>query len=297
MVDCSAARLALMSDPLDHLALLQGRRVLRERLAGGMTNLTWRVRDLDDPAFDVAVRIAPPSGWPPAHSDEVANHRAAATVGVAPDLLADEPGLMVVAMVPGGVALTGDDLGQPATIAAAGRLVRQLHDGPACRGRFDLFEVRRRYLDRALRAGRDLDRVDESTVRRIEARLATDPAPQVPCHNDLVAANIIDDTQRLWLIDFEYAAMGEAAFDLGNLWIQSPMTREDLDTMVKAYSGRTDPELVTRAELWGVAAGLTWPLWASVTDEMTEGTREWVAEIQRRARGYASDAEFRARLR
>ncbi|NBP95332.1 MAG: choline kinase, partial [Gammaproteobacteria bacterium] len=36
-------------------------------------------------------------------------------------------------------------------------------------------------------------------------------------HNDLLAANFIDDGHRLWLIDWDYAGYNSPLFDLANL--------------------------------------------------------------------------------
>jgi len=38
--------------------------------------------------------------------------------------------------------------------------------------------------------------------------------PLVPCNNDLLAANFIDDGRRVWIIDYEYSGMNEASFEL-----------------------------------------------------------------------------------
>src|SRR3972149_1608 len=40
--------------------------------------------------------------------------------------------------------------------------------------------------------------------------------PAVPCHNDLLAENYIDDGRQLWLIDFEYSGNNDPCFELGN---------------------------------------------------------------------------------
>ena len=45
--------------------------------------------------------------------------------------------------------------------------------------------------------------------------------PTVPCNNDLLAANFIDDGDRIWIIDFEYAGNNDPCFELGNIWSES----------------------------------------------------------------------------
>ena len=38
----------------------------------------------------------------------------------------------------------------------------------------------------------------------------------MPCHNDLLTANFLDDGERLRILDWEYAGMGDRFFDLAN---------------------------------------------------------------------------------
>ena len=42
------------------------------------------------------------------------------------------------------------------------------------------------------------------------------PLPSVPCHNDLLAENYIDDSEQLWIVDFEYSGNNDPTFELGD---------------------------------------------------------------------------------
>ena len=53
-------------------------------------------------------------------------------------------------------------------------------------------------------------------IPRIEAALAAHPLPTVPCHNDLLAENYLDDGERLWIVDYEYSGNNDPTFELGN---------------------------------------------------------------------------------
>ncbi len=61
--------------------------------------------------------------------------------------------------------------------------------------------------------------------------------PTVPCNNDLLAANFIDDGDRIWIIDFEYAGNNDPCFELGNIWSESTLDAPLLDHLVTAYYG------------------------------------------------------------
>ena len=74
--------------------------------------------------------------------------------------------------------------------------------------------------------------------------LAARPAPTVPCNNDLLAANFIDDGERVWLIDYEYSGNNDACFELGNTSTECDFTAEQVEAWVEAYFGAP-----TRADL------------------------------------------------
>ena len=46
----------------------------------------------------------------------------------------------------------------------------------------------------------------------------------MPCNNDLLAANVIDAGDRVWLIDYEYSGNNDPFFELGNLWSEAAGT-------------------------------------------------------------------------
>src|SRR5205823_10456273 len=91
-----------------------------------------------------------------------------------------------------------------ADIGTVGTLLKRLHDAPVIGGRFDSFRVVEAYAAAASGRGRSLPRVfgwAHELARQIEALRAA--APRVTCHNDLLAANFIDDGERVWLVDWE----------------------------------------------------------------------------------------------
>jgi len=107
-----------------------------------------------------------------------------------------------------------------------------------------------------------------SAARRIEGALAlTDPRP---CHNDLLAGNIIKSSSdgRLMIVDWEYAGMGDPRFDLGNLAVNNELDVRAEERLLTAYH-RAPPTDGQRAALklmrvlsdaregaWGVVQGL-----------------------------------------
>ncbi len=70
-------------------------------------------------------------------------------------------------------------------------------------------------------------------------RLAREIGPFVPvlCHNDLLAANFLDDGQDLWLVDWEYAGMGHPMFDLANLATNGGFSEDEEADLLRYYQG------------------------------------------------------------
>ncbi len=252
---------------LDSVDCLRGRDRQVERLPGGLTNVNLKVTTDE---HTVVVRIAQ-AGSELLAIDRQAEHRnslAAAEAGVGAPVLeyVADPGLLVVGYIEGHT-FTDDDLRNGGHLARVAAACRRLHDGPRFVNDFDMFEVQRRYLRIVTEHGFRLpDRYRDFApeVERIARALAVRPASTVPCHNDLLAGNFIDDGEKLWLIDYEYAGNNEACFELGNIWSEAGLAVDQLDELMEAYDGRLLRHRVARARLWGLMSKYGWTLWASI---------------------------------
>jgi thiamine kinase-like enzyme len=92
----------------------------------------------------------------------------------------------------------------------------------------------------------------------------------VPCNNDLLPGNFIDDGKKIWLIDYEYSGNNDACFEIGNVWAEAFLPIEALEELVTAYFGSHRPDKVARAWLWALMAKYGWTLWASIQDSVSE---------------------------
>ncbi len=101
-------------------------------------------------------------------------------------------------------------------------------------------------------------------VDRIAAALQVRDEGTVPCNNDLLAANFIDDGERVWIIDYEYAGNNDACFELGNIWSESTLDAEHLVELVDAYYGEHRDDKIARARLLGLMSKYGWTLWATI---------------------------------
>ena len=92
-------------------------------------------------------------------------------------------------------------------------------------------------LDNGFRLPDDyLDHAD--TFDEIARVLRATDQTTVPCNNDLLAGNFIEDGDKMWLIDYEYSGNNDPCFELGNTWCECRLSTDQLDEFVTAYYGR-----------------------------------------------------------
>lgn len=180
--------------------------------------------------------------------------------------------MLLIDWIPGRT-LQAADLRQDSVIPAVAGACRQLHAGPRFVNDFDMFDIQRRYLDTARQRGFRLpDRYTDfaPALAEIARVLHLHPPVTVPCNNDLLAANIIDDGTRLWLIDYEYSGNNDPCFELGNIWSESNLSEEQLDMLVTCYFGRHSAAAKARARLQGLASQYGWTLWGVIQSAVSE---------------------------
>jgi thiamine kinase-like enzyme len=255
-----------LDERLDAVPELRGARTVQE-LAGGLTNVNLKVT-VGDEIYVVRLFRGDASLLGIDRDAEHHNTRAAAEAGVAAAVVAYRPELaMLVIRFIDGVTYDNASFGQPGVVARVGAACRRLHDGPRFVNDFDMFARQPTYLRTVRENGfaffpgyeDHLDRFDH--VRRA---LSVRDEGTVPCNNDLLAGNFVDDGQKLWLIDYEYSGNNDACFELGNISTECDLDLDQLEELVTAYYGRTLRNKVARARLQAVVSEYGWSLWGAI---------------------------------
>ena len=244
-----------------------GREVVAEAIPAGLTNRNFRVTVDGTPTF---VRIpGADTGLLAVNRDnEIHNTRAAAAAGAGPAVLHHLPqwDAFVLEWIDGrtmsNAAFARPD--EPQRVAAA---ARRLHAGSRFRDDFDMFRLAERYLrvvdERDIRIPDGYrERVGRLPV--IESALAVHPIPAVPCHNDLLAENYLDDGQRLWIVDYEYSGNNDPTFELGNTCQELGWDDGRIRELCADYFGEATDALVARMRLQMIMSDVGWTLWAAI---------------------------------
>jgi thiamine kinase-like enzyme len=244
-----------------------GRRVDAESIQAGLTNANWKVTVDGTPHF-VRIPGAATDLLAVDRANERHNTRAAAIAGVGPPVLHELPDwdVFVLAWVDART-MSIEALGAPGIPTRVAAALTQLHAGPRFRDDFDMFRTTERYLrvvgerDIAIPSGyrSRLDRLP-----RIEAALAVHPLPSVPCHNDLLAENYLDDGERLWLVDYEYSGNNDPTFELGNTCQEQGWDEARIREVCAAYFGEATDALLARMRLQMIMSDVGWTLWAAI---------------------------------
>jgi thiamine kinase-like enzyme len=138
-----------------------------------------------------------------------------------------------------------------------------------------------------------LDRM--STVEQIEKAMCVHPLDTVPCNNDLLAENYIDDGKSLWLIDYEYSGNNDPCFELGNTCQEMQFDEARIREVCAAYFGDAANDMIARMKLNMIMSDVGWGLWAAIQAKISKIDFDfwgWAIERWGRATEKMDSAEF-----
>lgn len=239
-------------------------------LEGGITNQNFKV---EDDTGEYVVRMG--DDIPEHHIvrvNELAASRAAHAAGIAPAVHFYAPGILVLNYIKSRT-LTPEDLRNTDTMARVVKLMQCCHrevplhfrgNSPA----FWVFHVVRDYAARLRESDSPwTPHINDwlETLQQLEA--VAGPFDIVFGHNDLLAANILDDGNRLWLIDWEYAGFNTPLFDLGGLASNNEFSQSDETHLLELYFGEAQsPERYQQYQAMKCASLLRETLWSMVSE-------------------------------
>ncbi|GHA19317.1 hypothetical protein UN63_07245 [Oceanisphaera arctica] len=200
-------------------------------LAGGYTNLCWRLDTARGPYW-LRLGCENPSLLGIDRTLELRAHTAAAKAGLAPVIRYARPeqGLLILDWLD-----EPDWRGREPDLPLLMRRVARLHKIPIDLPPLDLAAQARHYLRQLTPLAPEL----AVFVPRFASPVLNPAFTPVFCHHDLNAANLLGE--RPWLLDWEYAARGDAAFELAVIADSFELDPEQERALLAAYGAAGGP--------------------------------------------------------
>ncbi|MDQ6877161.1 MAG: phosphotransferase [Candidatus Dormibacteraeota bacterium] len=275
--------------------LWPGRRASIVALSGGITNRNYRV-EVD--GFSYVLRVGG-NDTDLLGIDRVTEHAAslrAAEIGVGPEVVAfvESEGWLVTRFIEGR-GVSPEEIRRPDGIRRVAEVLRRIHNSSAIPGHFDAHAVVEEYRTEA--EAHFVPIPGEFAIAHLiskEIRSARGPQPLVPCHNDLLNANFLDDGE-IRVVDWEYAGMGDRFFDLANLSVNHDFGVEEDTLLLAAYFGVERPADLAALRLMRVMSDFREAMWGVLQSGISELDFDftgYAAKHFRRLLVAAGDAQF-----
>ena len=226
----------LLDEALERL--WPGRRASVEALEGGITNRNYKVV-VDGVAYVLRMGGLRTELLGIDRAVEHAASLRAEEIGIGPPVVAfvQSEGWLVSGFIVGRRILP-EEMSSPRELGRVAAALRRIHAAAAIPGRFDAHAVVDDYRAKAESYGVAIPR-EFASARDVSERIraARGPQPLVPCHNDLLNANFLDDGE-IRIVDWEYAGMGDRFFDLANLSVNHDFSVDDDRRLLGGYFGK-----------------------------------------------------------
>ncbi len=197
---------------------------------------------------------------------EFAAHSAAASIGIAPEVVhfLEPEGYLVTRFI-NGRSPTPAEIKQPDSIHQIAHILKQVHALPPISATFSAFDTVRRYEQLARQHGVEFPAQFDSWLAWMSGmETAVSPAPTALCHNDLLNGNFLVENGRFFLLDWEYAGMGDIYFDLANLAAHHEFNEEQDRQLLTAYFGNVTSTHHAHLNLMKIMSDFREAMWGMV---------------------------------
>ncbi len=236
-------------------------------LDGGITNRNYRV-EIDGAVYVVRLPGERTELLGIDRAGEAAASALAADLGIAPGIKAELPGVgTLVTEFVGGTPATTEALLAPGVLERVTAFIKRLHTSGPIAASFPIFRVVEWHAHDAAANGVQPPAVyDElhDAAQAIEAAFDPRALESTMCHNDLLPANVLLAPDRIWIIDYEYAGMNHAVFDLANLSVNCDFDAAADHRLLAAYDGDVSERRVAELALMKIMSEMREGMWAVV---------------------------------
>ncbi len=239
-----------------------------ESLEGGITNLNFLVSDSGSKSV---VRLGSDI---PEHlvyrSNEIIVSEAAYQIGVSPKLIYNEPGVLVLEFIESKTL-------EPKTVRENLNkivpIIRKIHDEIPNKlsGQpqiFWVFYVIKYYSNYLLNNNSSHISLIPSLLKKAEKlEKLSSPREIVFGHNDLLAANFLDDGSKIWVVDWEYGGFNDPLFDIGGLSSNNDLDENLENEVLEMYfKEKPSKDLIIKYNAMKTASLLRETMWSMVSE-------------------------------
>ena len=256
-----------VEDAVGRVSLWRGREARVSPLSGGLTNENYLV-EVGGERYVMRIPGTSTELLSIDRGNEVYNTKAAATTGIGPRVLEHIPELdVMILQFIDGPTMSATALQSAGMVRRMAESFKRLHAAPRFLRDFDMFRLIETYLrivgEHEVQIPADY-RERLPLVAEIERAVQVGALPSVPCHNDLLCENFIDDGHSLRIVDYELSGNNDACFDLGNTAQEASLDDELRAVLCEAYFGRLDRQQLARMNLFALMSDVGWTLWGAI---------------------------------
>lgn len=236
-------------------------------LEGGITNRNYRV-DAAGKSFHLRLAGENTDLLGINREYEYKANRVAGELEIGPEVVyvIEPEGYLVTRFIEGRPILP-EELRQPKNLQRVVEMLHKIHSMPSIPGVFNAFQVVRDYTETARRYHvlfPENFRWLLHQMKDAEAAVMAHPFIPFPCHNDLLNANFLATDQRLYILDWEYAGMGDVFFDLANFSNNQELSELENQFLLECYFERVTTRHVAHLQIMKIMSDFREAMWGLV---------------------------------
>lgn len=251
-------------------------------IGGGITNHNYRI-DVGDDSFMLRITGKNTGMLGINREAEYAANLTAGELGIAPEVIhIIRPENYLVTRFIEARPLPPDELRQPDNLRQIADMLKAFHATSAIPGEFWVPQLVQDYAEIARDHGVELPQNFSWLLECLDEALeafSKDPLPFCPCHNDLLNENFLQDDETIYILDWEYAGMGDRYFDLANLSVNHDFTDDEDRLLLSYYFGEITEKNWARLKVMRIISDYRESMWGLV--------QMGISELDFDFRGYA----------
>ena len=253
---------------IDGFDELMSETLMIERL-GGLTNRNYKI-DCQTGRYVLRLAGEGTSDYIDREA-EFYNASIASDAGVNADIVHFDvsTGTMLCRYIDNAITMDIEKLRDLDALRRTGIAFRHLHDcGREFKGQFELFTQIDQYLEVIKDLGAELPEGYsdvQKDAEQVREALSMHPLPNKPCHCDPMVENCVDNGEKMFIIDFEYAGNNDPMWDLGDISVEGDFSQEQDREFLLAYFNHEPSEFdMGRMVMYKAMCDLLWTLWGVV---------------------------------